>query len=100
MKDGLVELQADSVVYYSQSDEDAFFKWLDTIPCVVNVEGSGRILYLDVKTEAVDTDALRELIAFFQRYSIDMKQLKQFDRPKYKKWLHDKDKYWYKKIFG
>lgn len=100
MKNGLVELQADSIWYYSEFDEDFFFKWLERIPCFEKCEGIGTILYIDIVEEKLDQDCLRELLALFYRYNVDMTQLKQFDRKKWSKWFRGKEAYWHERVFS
>jgi hypothetical protein len=43
---------------------------------------------------------LRELLALFYRYKIEMSQFSVFLSEKNKKWFYDnKQAYWYKKVF-
>lgn len=100
MKNGLIELQAKRVYYYSEFDEDSFFQWLERIPCFEKCEGVGRILYIDIVEEKLDQNCLIELLGLFYRYKVDMTQLKQFDRKEWSEWFQGKEKYWHKKVFG
>jgi hypothetical protein len=91
-----IELKAHATRFFSQLDEDAFFAWLKKLPCVSAIEGRGDVLFIQVVEPKVDEYALRDLLALFWRYGIDMKQLSIFDRPKFARWFHNADAYWYK----
>lgn len=95
-----VELQATGVRFFSQGDEAAFFGWLKTLPSIVHIEGHGRTLYIKMDSSAIDEDGLRELLALFRRYGIDLAQLVVFDREDFAEWFRRSDAYWYKDIFG
>ncbi len=94
-----VILIAKSVMYHSQGDEDAFFFWMKSIPCIVDFEGIHDELHIRVSQEKIDRFQLLELIGLFFRYHIDMKQLKIFDRPEFEDFFRDRQKYWYGSIF-
>lgn len=100
MEDTVVELQADSVVFFSPRDEAHFFAWLDQMACVVEVVGRGRIIYIKVDRRRVDADALRDILAFFQRYRIAMAQLRAFDSEAFSSWFRRSNTYWYRCVFG
>jgi hypothetical protein len=87
------------VRYYSKNDEHAFFDWLRKIKCVTKVHGHRNILTITIIND-LDEDGLRDLIALFYRYRIDMKPLAQFDRPEFREWLHYRRAYWYSKMFA
>ena len=95
-----VELQATGVRFFSQSDEAAFFGWLESLSFVEHVEGRGRTLYIKIRSPAVDEDGLRELLALFRRYGVDMAQLVAFDREEFADWFRRSDAYWHREIFG
>jgi hypothetical protein len=96
----VVELKAESIVYYSQNDEAAFYGWLAKIPCVINVTGRDSMTFMRINVSLVDQYNLRDLLALFHRYKIDMKQLIVFDRPEFSSWFHVDSKYWYEEVFG
>ncbi|WP_353098981.1 hypothetical protein [Stenotrophomonas lactitubi] len=100
MKMEKVELQADSVVFYSPRDEAHFFGWLDQMECVMDVVGRGRVIYIQVDRRRVDAEALRDILAFFQRYRIAMKQLRVFDSEAFSTWFRRSDAYWYRRVFS
>ena len=100
MKMEKVELQADSVVFYSPRDEAHFFGWLDQMECVMEVVGRGRIIYIQIDKRWVDAEVLRDILAFFQRYRIAMEQLKVFDSEAFSTWFRRSDAYWYRSVFG
>jgi hypothetical protein len=94
-----VVLKATGVWYYAPGDEAAFFEWLRKIPAVESIGGEGDTLDI-VVSRPVDPDSLRELLALFRRYDIELAQLGQLDNPEVSRWFHDPRKYWYEAIFG
>ena len=95
----IIDLQAIEVRFFSPGDESAFFGWLNSLACVERVEGRGRILHVWVKRSSVDEDALRELLALFHRYGVDLGQLAVFDCDEFAEWFRRSDAYWHKEIF-
>lgn len=95
-----VELQATGVRFFSQGDETAFFGWVKSLPFVEHIEGRGRSLYIKIDSPAVNEDGLRELLALFHRYGVDLAQLVAFDREEFAEWFRRSDAYWHKDIFG
>jgi hypothetical protein len=92
-------LIAKPLTYYSPLDEDAFFAWLQSIPCVTTVRGVGPELEISIDVARLDEDGLRELIALFFRYGMDMKGLAQFANDGNRHWFLRKDMYWYEHVF-
>lgn len=87
--------------YYSRKDEDAFFEWIEKIKCIRKVSGAGRNLYLQIIADDLYESDLRDILALFYRYKIDMKQLHIFLNKNNKSWFYDNKKaYWHKKVFG
>lgn len=101
MKQYKIKLICKSVRFYSRIDEDAFFEWISKVECIDDFYGAGEELYLLIAAEELHDHDLRELLALFYRYKIDMKQLQRFLCPDNKKWFYDNKKaYWHKKVFG
>lgn len=94
-----VELKATGVRFFSPGDESAFFEWLDKLPFVARYEGHGRTLYISINSIAVDEYGLREMLALFRRYGVELRQLALFDRDEFAEWFRDKQAYWYKDVF-
>jgi len=86
--------------YFSKTDEDCFFGWLNSIPGVASVRGEGRNLYVTLNSALLADDTLRELISLHYRYSIPMYSLSQFETPENKGWFRNDSAYWYSAIFG
>jgi hypothetical protein len=88
--------------FYSYTDEDQFFDWIKKIPSITHVKGIGTNLLLYFKSKRIKAQDLRELIALFRRYKIDMSELKIFLNEGNKEWFYEKSKhaYWHKKVFG
>lgn len=55
---------------------------------------------MKVNSSAIDEDGLRELLALFRRYGVDMAQLVAFDREEFAEWFRRADAYWHNDIFG
>ena len=87
------------VHYYSNNDENAFFDWLKKMNFVTKIHGHINILTITVKNDLDEYD-LRDLMALFYRYRIDMRSLVKFDRLDFHKWLHNKTAFWYSEMFG
>ncbi|NNM65014.1 MAG: hypothetical protein HKL99_10450 [Burkholderiales bacterium] len=96
---GTVELEARSIRFYSAGDEDAFFRWLRSLPCIARYYGVGPTLRILVVPHLVDEGMLRELLAMFRRYSVDMRQLALFDKPEFADWFRNDKAYWHKAVF-
>jgi hypothetical protein len=99
-KSDVIVLEAYGVTFWSDLDEDAFFGWLDKIPCVLKFDGVGRMLNIYVSNKKLNQYSLRELLAIFYRYKINMKQFIVFDCEEYAEWFRGEQKYWYKGVFG
>lgn len=95
MNNGKNYLTCKSVYFYSILDEDAFFYWIKKTPCIEKFEGAGDELYLDLVDRELDYNDIKELIALFYRYKIDMKQLGRLRNEKNKEAFEP----WRKKIF-
>src|SRR5205807_6379605 len=91
--------QGRACVYFSPSDEAAFFAWLKSIPGVVRVEGVGRRLVVTLRSKRLSDVALRELIALHTRYKLPMRSLAQFETPKNRPWFRSPAMHWYRKVF-
>lgn len=99
MTDDELTLIAKRVWYYSENDEAAFFEWLDKLACVKRYEGELDALNIHVDKSKVDEHALRELLALFLRYRVDLKQLRVFDRDEFAYWFRDPRAYWHRAVF-
>jgi len=97
----VVKLICDSISYCSQGDEISFFNWLNSIECVGKVEGFGTELEVNVVSNRISDDDLRELIAIFTRYGVGLKQLRIFESPDNAGWfIKSKVAYWHKNLIG
>jgi hypothetical protein len=86
--------------FASPGDETAFFSWLQAIPAVASVRGEGRELHIRLRSARLSAESLRELIAVYDRYDGNMKELAQFARPSNESWFKSKGAFWYAKVFG
>lgn len=81
------------------NDEKSFFDWLDMMACVSTYAGRGDTLYITVESAAVDEEALRDLLALFHRYGVDLAQLQVFDTDRFTSWFRDPASYWFSGVF-
>ncbi len=81
-----------SVWFYSQHDEAIFFEWINKIRCIKRFEGVGDELYLYLVRRKLTYHDIKDLIALFFRYKIDMKQLvplkNESNEGAFKPWKH------------
>jgi hypothetical protein len=94
-----VDLHARRVYFFSQEDEAAFFGWIKRMPCIARYAGIGGTIHIHVDPGHVDDDALRELIALFRRYEIEMKQLLVFVNESNRAWVTRPGSYWFGRMF-
>lgn len=87
-------------MYYSQGDEDRFFRGLKTNRAVVKFRGVGSNLLVTVNPRALTKDRLWDLIALLWRYEVPLRPLKIFAQSKKFSWLRNKEMYWHKSMFG
>ncbi|WP_063049756.1 hypothetical protein [Nocardia arthritidis] len=99
MSETEIVLKASGVEYGSPYDEAAFFEWLDKIPAVRSYEGELRTLYIKVDATA-DDESVYELVSLFDRYRVDMSQLRVFDTERIGEWFRKPEGYWYESVFG
>lgn len=95
-----IEILVECPVFYSDVDEASLFGWFKQIPAVKEVRGQGRELSVLVSLKSADEEGIRELIAVFQRYGLDMKGLAKFDVPRFSDWFRNPKAYWHNKIFA
>ncbi len=89
------------VKYYGPTDEYMFFQWVKKIQCIKDFEKKDNILYLYLKSRRLSSLDLFELLGFFKRYKINMKQLRPFlTKFNTKNFIKDKKAYWHKPLFG
>ena len=93
------QLVARLVRYFSELDEEMFFVWLDKLDCVSEYHGEGTDLLITLKGKRLDDSSLRELLALFNRYGVDMAQLARFETKENRSWFRDPRSYWYTRVF-
>ena len=92
----MIKLDTSKIVYFSQLDEDHFFSWAQQIRCVKSIDGG----YFHIQSKRISDSDLRNLIAIMRRYKMPMHGLRQFCNERNKKWFKNRDKIWYKQVFG
>ncbi len=85
----MTKLICKSVSYYSDNDEAAFFEWIKKIKSIKKFDGIGDELYLYLESKKIPIGDLRELFGLFERYNIDLKQLKIFENESNKIWFEE-----------
>ena len=96
----MILLEAKKVSFGSSGDEISFFRWLDEIQSVKDVRGQGDKILIEVKSPPVPDQDLKELIALFDRYDIDLVQLLDLETPLNKSWLSHPGMYWFERMYG
>ena len=94
-----IRLECKDIEYLSAIDEDQFFGWLDKIECIDDITGIGDTLYLTINSEFSDEN-LREIIALFSRYQVEMTQLQKLLTDDNRHWFYEnKESYWQDDVF-
>ena len=91
-------LNCKRVTFYSAGDERSFFEFASRIKGVRKIEGVGDEIHIHVASRLSDS-SLRDFLALFRRYKIEMRPLRQFLTPSNSKWFRDEQKFWFRKIF-
>jgi hypothetical protein len=86
--------------YYWQSDEAAFYRWLQSISGVTAVAGSPEGVVVTLRSKRLSDLALRDFLAIHFRYGLPMHALAQFETPQNRLWFRDPKAYWHSKVFG
>ena len=94
-----MQIIADPLHYFSQSDEEAFFRWLESIPCVKSFKGMGTSLFIELDETLLNRECLQELLALYYRFGNDMSVFQQFSKLDGYEWILNSKAYWYEKVF-
>ena len=90
-----------NVKFNSAFDKEGFFEWINKVKSIIEIKKNDNSLYLFFKTKRISDKDFRALIGLFDRFKIEMKQLKVFLNERNKKWVFEGDKgYWYNRMFG
>jgi hypothetical protein len=92
-------LFAEGPTFYSQTDEDHFFAWLQSIPDVKQVGGAGRAMELIVG-RPMDKESLYDLIAIMVRYRMDCRPLKALCDEYPDGYFRREGTYWHAAVYG
>jgi hypothetical protein len=96
----MIKLVCKRVTFYSQNDETAFFEFLDRIKAISKWEGVGDEVHLYLPRVMISNTSLRDLLAVFYRYKIDMVQLQPLIINRKEERYKNKKAFWYKRVFG
>ena len=91
----MIRIDTSPVWYYSQLDEDAFFRWAQEIPCVKSIDGG----FFHIRSRRLSKADLWDLIAIMHRYKMPMVQLRIFLNKSNEHWFKDKKMYFYKQVW-
>lgn len=87
------------VEYLSPLDEEQFFGWLNKIECIEEISGVGDSIKIALASK-VNDESLREIIALFYRYEVDMTQLQTLLTKTNRHWFFEnKEAYWHSVVF-
>ena len=97
----MLTLICKQVEFLSVNDETSFFEWLKRIEPIKEVNGVGDEIRLQLESDSIDDESLRELAAIFFRYGVDLTQLSKFKRNDNAEWFYgNKLAFWSKGVFG
>ena len=85
--------------FYSRSDEDHFFGWLQSIPEIEKVTGVGETLEITVR-RPMKKDSLHDLIALMTRYDLDRRSLKPLCDEQPGDSFRAPGTYWHSAVYG
>ena len=86
------------VRFFSVGDELSFSSWLKRVKAIRRWEGKDDCILLHVTTRVSDK-SLREFIALFLRYDIDLTLLSQFMSSQNEVWFGNPDMIWHQRVF-
>ena len=69
-------ISVENVLFYSEGDEQNFFRFLESNPCVKQVTGEGRKINIEVKDDCLDIESFLSLYAAIKRYEGECRQLR------------------------
>jgi hypothetical protein len=92
------KLTFSEVIFYSQKDEDIFFNWFEGLSSTRGIIGDRSDIVVTTSAR-VDDQELREMLAIFRRYSLDMSQLSCYCTEDNASWFRDRNKNWYEDVF-
>lgn len=89
------------VAYYGLTDKELFFHWICMLSSVHHINGDGDELYLVLKSDQLNEQHIMELLAFFKRYAIDLRQIRPLlNETNQAYFMKKKSAFWYKPLFG
>ena len=97
--DNKKQIIATDILFYHDSDERAFFEWIDRMSFVRESYGVGRDMVICFNRFPTDDD-LWEIIGFCRRYHVEMTQLKSFLTDTNREWFFNPKMFWFEQIFG
>lgn len=93
-----MQIRVQGPTFLSPNDETAMFEWFGRITAIRNVSGEGRDLVIALKSSPTDAQ-LRDLLALFFRYRMDMTTLAALQTPENQSWFFDPGSYWFDAVF-
>ncbi len=78
MKINKKDLVCKNINFLNNHDEEAFFEWIKKITCIGRYYSLKNKIYLEIVSDIIFWEDIKDLIGLFYRYDIDIKQLKRF----------------------
>lgn len=95
----MIEISITAGLFYSENDEECFFKWLDSMRFFSDRSYCGDQIILKCDN-TLSKDELWDLLAFFYRYKQDLKILRVFENDDNVSWLKNKKMFWHRRMYG
>ena len=86
--------------FVSMKDEEHFTLWLQSIPCVKNIQLAGNHQGMDLTIDNLDIRSFHELFGLITRYGLDQSSLAKLCNAENESWMKDPKKGWYREVFG
>lgn len=85
--------------FYSEIDNEIFFEWVNKISAIKKIYHRGNAIGLWVPTNRISRADLREILALFTRYNVNMYQCRRFLTKKNTRWFSSVCRDWFRNIF-
>ena len=93
-------LICENIVFLNNHDEEAFFEWIKKIPCIGRYYASKNKIYLEIVSNVIFWNDIKNIMGLFYRYNIDIEQLKQFlDNKEKKRYFKYRNASWHSNVW-
>lgn len=94
-----IKLICNDATFETDMDKNLFKRFIKKIPSVDELDDFASKLHVYIKSTVIPDEDLKDILALFYQYKIDMRQLKIFLNNQNKDWFKDKDEYWHNRVF-